>query len=89
MTLPKILLILAAASLTTACATGTPRIPDVSIKAQPVQENLLAKCPEELPPLQRPTMDALIENHAETASVYHDCKKRHNLLVDQIRVREQ
>ena len=49
------------------------------------QENLMVKCPEELPTLPDGNADNAARVLRETQSIYHNCAPRHNGLVDAIR----
>lgn len=47
-------------------------------------ENLLTKCPQELPMLTDGTGKDVVLTMRDWANQYHDCKTRHNGLVDAI-----
>lgn len=50
----------------------------------PDQQNLLVKCPDQLPEYADGQAGTAARVAAETAGIYHDCKTRHNGLVDAI-----
>lgn len=54
-------------------------MPSVEIPA-----NLMAKCPETLPEFSDGNADTAASVATQTASIYHDCKTRHNGLVDAV-----
>ena len=49
------------------------------------QENLLVKCPNELPKLSSGMAGEVATVFRETQSIYHDCAARHNGLVDAVK----
>lgn len=71
------LFIVMCASLTLAACSSTPLRPEA-----PIQANLLQKCPEVLPPLPGNTGADVLPTMKEWAVQYHDCRLRHNGLVD-------
>ena len=55
------------------------------VNLSPDQQNLLTKCPETLPELSDGTGQTGALVIKQTASIYHDCKTRHNGLVDAVK----
>lgn len=73
----RILLISSVALMLTACASGTSAIKVLT----PPPASLTQPCPS-LPPISDGTLPSLINNHQQITSLYHDCRKRHALLVE-------
>ena len=58
---------------------------------KPYQENLLSLCPTTLPNLTNPdqaTSKEVLLVWSEAGSMYHDCRIRHNGLVEAVRARQ-
>ncbi len=74
----KLILPLCAASMLTACASGTQ--PTRAPTLLP-PESEMQLCPA-LPPATSGTMTDLITNHIAVAKAYHQCRDRHQGLVE-------
>jgi len=64
-------------ALLSACSTPQP-----AEKPRVIQQGLLVKCPDQLSQLSDGTAGEVAVTMKEWASTYHDCKTRHNGLVD-------
>lgn len=75
------LLLMIAASMLTACASGVP--PMQTLKLDPPMTDM-----QDCPPLAQPAsgqMQDLLANHVATAREYHLCRALHKGLVDWLR----
>jgi len=72
---------LIAASMLTACASGTP--PMVAVPSLKPPASLMTKC-KTLPMATGAALRDLVANHIEVARQYYDCADKHNALVDLI-----
>lgn len=80
----SLLTLTALASMLTACASGPPPMPAPTPVLLPP-----ASLTEACPPLPQPTTgtaQALLQNHIETARLYHLCRNRQQDLADWLRV---
>ncbi len=77
-TIPSILL---AALTLTACASGTQPTPAIS---RTPQANLMAECPD-VPSASSGKLPDLDANHKAAMRSYHDCKDRHQGLVEWVK----
>lgn len=84
--LKQILSMAIAALMLTACASGVRPMPTVTL-TPPASD--MQKCPETIPdPASGKTQD-LVANHVLAMKTYHECKDRHNGLVDWLEVKSK
>lgn len=72
------LLMIFAISMLTACASGGTPMPGLML---PPPQTAMAPCPPLPPPLSGKPMD-LLSNHIEVAKLYHQCRDRHQALIN-------
>ena len=65
--------------------TTTPQI----MPSEPYQENLLTKCPEQLPRLKGVSGKDIAEVLLKITPQYAECAARHNQLIDEINQRKE
>ena len=70
-------------ALVSACST-----PRQQTTLPSYQQNLMAKCPRQLPTLSDGEAGTVLTTMKQWAGQYHDCATRHNGLVDAIRAAE-
>ena len=75
----KPMLLLATALMLTGCASGGMPMPDVSKRHPP--PNLTTPC-EDLPAPRSARGPDLLDNHVQTAELYHDCQERQRALAE-------
>ena len=76
--MPKTILLLIAASMLTACASGVPRTMAPTLKPP---ESETAEC-QPLPQPPSASLTDLLANHVTVAKQYHQCRDRHKALAD-------
>jgi len=82
--LSRYLLTFAFLTILSGCTTKPPKISNV-----PYQENLLTKCPEQLPRLKGVSGKDLAEVLLKLTPQYAECAARHNQLIDEINQRKE
>lgn len=70
-----------------ACLTMLSACSTQPVEVKPYQQNLMKPCPGVLPDHVDGTAGTVLTTGVEWAKVYHDCKVRHNGLVEAINSR--
>lgn len=83
-------------STLTSCRHGTVRTPEIpqellalAVPIEEIGEDLLAPCPDSLPPAIDATLAGLTRNHLEGAAIYHDCRSGKGRLAESVRERQR
>ena len=83
-------------STLTSCTHGTVRTPEIpqallalTAPLPEIGEDLLAPCPDRLPPAVDASIAGLARNHLESAAIYHDCKSGKGRLAESYRERQR
>lgn len=66
-----------------------PELLALTVPVPEVGEDLLAACPDGLPPAIDPSIAGLARNHLESAAIYHDCRSGKRHLADAVRERQR
>lgn len=73
------LALLTSALILTGCASGGPPMPDLPKRLPP--PNLTTDCPD-LPQPRSARGADLLDNHVQTAELYHECRERQRALAE-------
>lgn len=83
-------------SMLTSCRHGTLRTPEIpqellalTAPLPEIGQDLLAPCPDSLPPATDASIAGLARNHLESAAIYHDCRSGKRRLAESVRERQR